>query len=70
MEDIIRVLRVLEYIGPRSLVEAQVKRSIHGERTFDRNGGQNFGQNPKVTIRAATVGSYPDILEMAAKETE
>ena len=65
-EDIIRVLRVIEYIGPRSLVEAQVKNAIHGEKVIDRHGGRSYyGGEPKITIRAATVGSYPDILEMA-----
>jgi hypothetical protein len=31
-EDIIRVLRVLEYVGPRSIVEAHLKTVVHGVR--------------------------------------
>lgn len=55
--DTIRVLRVLEYVGPRDLVEEQVRKSIHGERVF-------FSTNPQgaVTIRAATVGEFPEIV--------
>ena len=50
--DSVRVLRVIEYTGPRDAVEEQVKRSIHGERRVKG-----------VVIRAATVGDYPDILD-------
>ena len=51
MEEEIRVLRVLEYVGPRSQVERTINLSIHGEKSF--NG---------VVVRAATVGNYPEIL--------
>lgn len=51
-EDIVRVLRVVEYIGVRSRVEKTVAGSIHGER--DCGNG--------LTIRAATVGAYPEII--------
>ena len=57
-EDRIRVLRVIEYIGPRSLVEEQVARSIHGTARFHKNRD--------VEIRAATIGAYPEVLEKAA----
>ena len=53
MSDIIRVLRVIEYTGPRDKVENQVSRSLHGEKRLP-NG---------VTIKAVTVGNYPEILE-------
>ena len=53
--DIIRVLRVVEYIGPRQHVEAQVARSIHGERRIPKPEGD-------VVIRAATLGLYPEVL--------
>lgn len=52
MSDTIRILRVIEYSGPRAAVEDQVSRSLHGEKKFN-NG---------VVIRAATVGSYPELL--------
>lgn len=53
MEDIIRVLRVIEYVGPRSRVEETVARSIHGEKDAGRG----------LTIKAATIGTYPEIFE-------
>lgn len=49
--DTIRVLRIVEYVGPRDVVENQVQNSIHGQRTI-RN----------MTIRATTLGSFPEIL--------
>lgn len=52
MEDIVRVLRVIEYVGPRAKIEQQIARSI--------NGPVNFGNG--VIIRCATVGQYPEIL--------
>lgn len=55
MMDIIRVLRVIEYTGPRDKVEGQVAQSI--------NGPVNFANG--VTIRAATIGQYPEVLSMA-----
>lgn len=48
----VRVLRVVEYVGPRDWVEETVAKSIHGEKQF----------GPNQTIRAATVGLYPEIL--------
>lgn len=59
MTDIVRVLRVYEFVGPRDKVELQVARSIHGEKDWG-NG---------VTIRAATIGTYPEILEAAKPES-
>jgi hypothetical protein len=51
--DIIRVLRVIEYVGPRADVELQVSRSLHGER-------KGCGE---CVIKAATVSTFPEILE-------
>jgi len=88
-EDLVRVLRLVEYVGPRLAVEAQVARSIQGEKKFPQTnvtGSVNIGgaygmpgQNlypssyksnsswaPEVlTIRATTLGTFPDILEAA-----
>lgn len=61
-QDIVRVLRIIEYVGPRNQVEQQVEKSIHGSRKH--NG---------VTIRAATIGNYPEILgceKLTAQEGE
>jgi hypothetical protein len=57
--DTVRVLRIIEYVGPRERVEEVVARSIHGER--DAGNG--------LTIRAATVGAYPEILVPAQGKT-
>jgi hypothetical protein len=59
--DKIRVLRVLEYVGPREEVERIVSMSIQGERIYGVRGLE-------VTIRAATLGLYPEILDQAPEE--
>lgn len=48
-DEFIRILRVLEYVGPRSQVEMTLASSIHGERH----------QGPMV-IKATTVGVNPE----------
>ncbi len=45
----VRVLRVIEYIGPKEQVAMIVKRSIHGHQCFDRES----------VIRAKTVSVNP-----------
>ena len=52
-EDIVRVLRVIEYVGPRADVEEQIRNSLHGER-------KGIGG---CIIKAATVGTFPEILK-------
>jgi hypothetical protein len=54
MVDIVRVLRIIEYVGPRNLVEAQIEKSIQG---------QHLAHDGQLVIRAATIGSYPEILD-------
>lgn len=51
--DTVRVLRIVEYVGDRDAVEEQVRVSLHGERK---------GMHGRVTIRAATIGDYPELL--------
>lgn len=61
-EDIVRVLRIVEYVGPRSWVEATVAKSIHGTKDVSEYmGGPRQGK----IIRAATIGTYPEILQRA-----
>lgn len=58
-EDIVRVLRVIEYSGTRPEVEAQIANSMHGEKRFVKSlAGW-------VTIRVATIGTFPEILTNA-----
>ena len=63
-QDLVRVLRVIEYTGERKAVESIVAKSLHGEKRFDQFlNGKNFG----LIIRAATIGTYPEILEVEVK---
>ena len=57
--DRIRVLRIIEYDGPRDWVEHQVANSIQGTKTLDHS--RDF--SGVLTIRAATIGTYPEIVE-------
>lgn len=57
-QDIIRVLRVVEYEGPRGIVEATICKSIHGERRVG-----------DMVIRAATLGEFPQILRHEETKT-
>lgn len=59
-EEIIRVLRIVEYVGPRSRVEDTVARSIHGVRDSGRG----------LSISAVTIGCYPEIIEKAKEIPE
>lgn len=58
LEDTVRVLRVVEYVGLRSRVEKTIAESVHGSKHMDG-----------LTISAATIGAYPEILKIA-KENE
>lgn len=60
-EDIIRVLRVLEYVGPRAAIEEHLKQVIHGVKVNDTVLG-------RVEIRAATIGVTPDVLAVGQVE--
>lgn len=55
MTDIVRVLRIIEYVGPRDLVEQQILGSIHGTKIF--------GPKNSMRITVTTLGNFPDILD-------
>lgn len=55
-EDIVRVTRVIQYVGPRSWVEATVARSIQGTKDVSAIA------NGRKLIIGTTLGSFPDIL--------
>lgn len=57
--DKIRVLRIYEFSGDRAAVERQIENSLHGDKTFSTRLGGN------ITIRAATLGTFPEILEFS-----
>lgn len=52
-KEIVRVLRVLEYVGERQWVESQVSNSIHGVKKV--TGPKGTGE-----IRAFTVSEFPE----------
>jgi len=54
--DNIRILRVIEYSGPRDLVEPQVAASLHGEKRIVKQGRT-------LTIKAATIGTVGEVLD-------
>jgi hypothetical protein len=54
-EDIVRVIRIIEYVGPRGKIETQIANSLHGTKDWG-NG---------IRISAATIGEFPEILERA-----
>lgn len=53
MSDRVRVLRVIEYEGPRDWVEKTINQSLHG--TFEIPGISGV-------IRAVTIGDFPSLL--------
>ena len=60
-EDIIRVIRLIQYEGPRSKVEKQVANSMHG-------GPKDWGNGVKITV--TTLGDWPEIIARAEEATE
>jgi hypothetical protein len=60
--DTIRVLRVLEYVGPRHIIEAHLERCVHGIKCIHDIIGE------EANVRAATIGITADILEMGMIE--
>lgn len=65
-EDRVRVLRLVEYEGPRAAVERQVENSIHGTRWFHRSWGKHTQVDeplPGMRITAVTLGVYPEVVE-------
>lgn len=60
MTEIVRVLRIVEYVGPRDWVEKTVQESIHGTK--------HLGEMK--SIRAATIGEFPEILKTETNRKE
>ncbi len=52
MPDTIRIIRILEYVGPRDILEKQLEQN-------QVKGFRYFGQ---VTIREAICGTFPEIV--------
>jgi hypothetical protein len=63
-DDIVRVLRVLEYVGPRSMVDASLlRRAVKGSLTVRRNASSWS----KLVIREAIIGELPELFEQTPK---
>jgi len=62
-QDKIRVLRVIEYSGDRAAVEDHLKKVLYGEKTMTDHSPSRLGT---YTIKAATVGAFPEIFESGA----
>lgn len=60
MEDQVRIIRILEYNGPRSWVERTLGQSIQGTKVIGVDS----------SIRAVTLGSFPDIVNRNDKSPE
>lgn len=58
-EEQVRVLRLVQYEGPRAVVETQVADSIHGIRVC-RKG--------EVRITAVTLDQFPKVLDEATED--
>ena len=58
MEDLVRVLKIVEYIGPRKAVEALLDASLHGAKKVPGD----------VLIRVGVVGDYPELLGVLEDE--
>lgn len=52
-KEIVRVVRLVTFTGPREIVEEQVRNSVHGRRRLP--GGLN--------IEAVTIGEFPDVMD-------
>lgn len=63
-EEIVRVLRLVEFEGPRELVEKQIAHSVHGTRVFAKLDGK------EVRVTAVTLDCFPEVLELARQTPE
>lgn len=59
IEDRVRVLRLIEYEGPRSWIEHTLSRATTGRRVVGNVQGQIC------TITGVTITQFPEILERA-----
>lgn len=62
--DDVRILRIVEYSGPRDAVEEQIKKSLHGER----EGAMSKVTGIRCLIRATTLGEFPDLMDLEPRK--
>ena len=63
MSDIVRVIRILEYVGPRKWVEDTLAKTA-----VPLNG--QYSPSDGLCIRSAMLGSFPEILDRAIEGGE
>jgi len=66
MTEIIRVLRVLEYVGPRHIVEDTLRRGgvpANGEHTVTIRRG-NPSASGTLRIASALIGAFGDVVQV------
>lgn len=61
-EDRIRVLRILEYEGPRSAVEKTLARTS-GVPAQGEYQVPTYGEDGGMVIRSAILGTFPEVLK-------
>lgn len=66
--DMVRVVRILEYVGPRRLVEDQISRAIHGTKILPvraafEDGTVLVAEGVTIEVTATTLGEFPEILK-------
>lgn len=61
-EDIVRVLRLVEYTGPRDWMEKQIAGSIHGTKIIKK---QTAAGEVECRITGVTLSEFPECLEKA-----
>lgn len=62
MTDIIRVLRLVQYVGAREDVERQVSMSLHGTKIIQRRREPYKEKAVNLIITAITIGEFPETL--------
>lgn len=55
MTNIIRIIRILEYVGPRDVIEKTLSHAA-----VPLNGERHFGQS---CIRSAVLGIFPEVMQ-------
>lgn len=68
MPDTVRVLKIVEYVGPRKWVEETLRRSIHGTM-YMSHPTEERPDVPLQMIRTAVLTEYPETLEQQEVET-
>jgi len=57
-EDSIRILRIIEYVGPRNWVETTINKSI--------NGTHILAKDKRISV--TTIGTFPEVMKKRNSE--